>query len=233
MNSFFAVIFYALWLGIFTSINPCPLATNLAAISFISKKVNKPGYVLCTGVLYTIGRTIAYIGFGFIVVQGLLSAPGVSQWLQKYMHKMLGPIFVIVAMILLNLISFNTKGSSIGQWCQDRADKFGLAGALVLGMLFAVSFCPVSAAIFFGTLIPLSVKHSSGFVLPLMYGIGTAIPVLVFAVLISVSTNALGKAFQKVTQFEIWARRITGIIFLVIGIYFTLAYTIGLKLINK
>jgi len=230
MNIFVAAALNALWLGILTSISPCPLATNIAAISFISRKVNKPGLVFYTGLLYIIGRTITYIVLGFILVQGLLSMPVLSNWLQKYMHKLLGPILIFVAMILLDLISINTKGSNLGQWCQGRADKFGLGGALVLGILFAVCFCPVSAALFFGSLIPLSVKYSSGFVLPLMYGVGTAIPVLFFAVLISAGANALGKAFQKITQFEIWARRITGIVFLVIGVYFTVRYTIGLSI---
>ena len=126
------------------------------------------------------------------------------------------------------MISINTKGSSIGQWCQQRAGKFGLGGALLLGIVFALSFCPVSAALFFGSLVPLLIKNSSGFVLPLVYGVGTALPVLVFAILISAGANTLGKAFDKVTQFEIWARRITGFVFLCIGIYFTVRYTLGL-----
>ncbi|MFA5555201.1 MAG: aromatic aminobenezylarsenical efflux permease ArsG family transporter [Phycisphaerae bacterium] len=218
----------ALWLGILTSISPCPLATNIAAISFIGRKIDKPGYVFWTGLLYTIGRTIVYIALGIILVNSLLSMPQVSQWLQKYMYKLLGPILILVAMILLDLLRFNTKGSSIGQWAQNRAEKFGLAGALFLGIIFALSFCPVSAALFFGSLIPLSIQHSSGFILPLVYGAGTAIPVFAFGVLIALGANSLAKAFQKVTQFEAVARKITGIIFLVVGMFFTFAYTLGI-----
>jgi len=230
MNNFFIASASALWLGILTSISPCPLATNIAAISFVGRKVDKPGYVLCTGLLYTIGRTITYIVLGIILVSSMLSTmPVISHWLQKYMHKLLGPILIIVAMLLLDMLQFTTKGSNVGQWCQQRAEKFGLGGALFLGVVFALSFCPVSAALFFGSLIPLSVKHSSCIVLPLIYGIGTALPVFVFGVLIAVSAGSLAKVFQKVTQFEIWARRTTGIIFLLIGIYFTLAYTLELK----
>lgn len=230
MNNFFIASASALWLGILTSISPCPLATNIAAISFVGRKVDKPGYALCTGILYTIGRTITYIALGIILVSSMLSMPVVSHWLQKYMHKLLGPILILVAMLLLDMLQFTNKGSNLGQWCQQRAEKFGLGGALFLGLVFALSFCPVSAALFFGSLIPLSIKHSSGIVLPLIYGIGTALPVFVFGLLISFSAGAMAKAFHKVSQFEFWARRITGAVFLIIGIYFTLVYTVAVKL---
>ncbi len=230
MNNFLIASASALWLGILTSISPCPLATNIAAISFVGRKVDKPGYVLCTGILYTIGRTITYIVLGIILVSSMLSMPVVSHWLQKYMHKLLGPILIIVAMLLLDMLRFTGKGSNLGQWCQQRAEKFGLGGALFLGLVFALSFCPVSAALFFGSLIPLSVKHSSGIVLPLIYGIGTALPVFAFGILVAFSAGAMAKAFHKVSQFELWARRITGAVFLVIGIYFTLVYTVGIKI---
>ena len=217
----------ALWLGILTSISPCPMATNIAAISFISRKVEKPGYALWTGILYTLGRTITYVALGALFVSSLLSMPSVSHWLQKYMNRLLGPLLIVVGMMLLDMLRFTTRGSNIGIWCQRRTQKFGLLGALMLGTVFALSFCPISAAIFFGSLIPLSIKHSSKIMLPLIYGVGTALPVFIFGVLIALSANSLGRAFERVNQFEIWARRITGVIFLLIGIYFTLVYTIG------
>ncbi|MHC4360783.1 MAG: aromatic aminobenezylarsenical efflux permease ArsG family transporter [Planctomycetota bacterium] len=220
MNNFLIASASALWLGILTSISPCPLATNIAAISFVGRKVDKP---------YTIGRTITYIVLGIILVSSMLSMPIVSHWLQKYMHKLLGPILILVAMLLLDMLQFSTKGSNLGQWCQKRAEKFGLGGALFLGLVFALSFCPVSAALFFGSLIPLSVTHSSTVVLPLIYGIGTALPVFIFGLLVAFSAGAMAKAFHKVSQFELWARRITGAVFLVIGVYFTLVYTVGIK----
>jgi cytochrome c-type biogenesis protein len=219
----------ALWLGILTSISPCPLATNIAAISFIGRKVDSPGHVLLTGILYTAGRAVAYVVLGTLLIAGLLSMPVVSYWLQKYMNKLLGPVLIIAAMMLLGMLQFPSKGSGIGQWCQRNAEKFGLAGAFLLGAVFAVSFCPVSAALFFGSLIPLSLKHSSTILLPLIYGIGTSLPVFCFSMLIATGANSLAGVFQKVTQFEKWARRITGAVFLVIGIYFTLVYTIGIN----
>lgn len=230
MNAFLIASATALWLGVLTSISPCPLATNIAAISFVGRKVNKRRYVLCTGILYTAGRAITYVALGIVLISSLLAVPSVSNWLQKYMYKLLGPILVLVAIVLLDMLQFGTKGSNLGQWCQQRADKFGLAGALFLGVVFALSFCPVSAALFFGSLIPLSVKQSSAIVLPVIYGVGTALPVFVFGLLIAIGAGSLAKAFQKVTQFEIWARRVTGVIFLLIGVYFTVAYTLGINL---
>jgi cytochrome c-type biogenesis protein len=230
MNAFLIALVSAFWLGILTSISPCPLATNIAAISFIGRRVDKPGYVLCTGLLYTVGRTISYVALGIVLVGSLLAAPAVSNWLQKYMYKLLGPILILVAMVLLDMLSFNAKGGNIGQWCQQRAEKFRLFGALFLGVVFALSFCPVSAALFFGSLIPLSIEKSSSITLPVVYGIGTALPVFVFGLLIAVGAGSLAKAFQKVTQFELWARRATGVIFLLIGVYFTFVYTLGINL---
>jgi cytochrome c biogenesis protein CcdA len=217
----------ALWLGILTSISPCPLATNIAAISFIGRKINRPGYALCTGVLYTLGRTITYVVLGVLLVASLLSMPVISHWLQKYMNRLLGPVLIIVSMMLLDMLRFNTKGSNLGQWCQQRAEKFGLVGTLFLGMVFALSFCPVSAALFFGSLIPLSIKYSSAILLPLIYGIGTALPVFTFGVLIATGAGSLAKAFHKVSQFELWMRRATGFIFMLIGFYYCFKYTLG------
>lgn len=229
MNGLILAAGAALWFGILTSISPCPLATNIAAISFISRKVGRPAYVLSTGLLYTLGRALTYVVLAIVMVKGLSSMPVVSHWLQKYMNRLLGPILILVAMVLLDLLRFSSTGGNLAQWCHNRAAGFGLAGALLLGILFALSFCPISAALFFATLIPLSIKHSSSVFLPTVYGVGSAIPVLVFALLLATGADLMARAFQKVAQFEIWARRITGIVFLAVGIYFTFAYTLGLR----
>jgi cytochrome c biogenesis protein CcdA len=229
VNEFVLATGAALWFGILTSISPCPLATNIAAISFIGRKVGRPAYVLSTGLLYTIGRTLTYVLLAIFLVKGLSSMPLVSHWLQKYMNRLLGPMLILVAMVLLDMLSFGLSSGTFAQLCHKRAAALGLAGALLLGILFALSFCPVSAALFFATLIPLSIKHSSAVLLPTVYGVGTALPVLIFAILIATGADLMARAFQRVTQFEFWARRITGIVFLAVGIYFTLAYTLGLR----
>ena len=215
---------WALWLGVLTSISPCPLATNIAAISYIGRRVGNARQVFLTGLLYAFGRTLAYLALGALLVASVLSIPQVAMFLQKYMSKLLGPILILVAMFLLELIQVGFSGSGMSDKMQKRVDALGIWGALLLGVVFALSFCPVSAALFFGSLIPLSVKVESSVALPVIYGVGTALPVLVFAVLIALSAQSVGKAFNKLTQIEWWARRITGVIFLVVGIYYCLKF---------
>jgi cytochrome c-type biogenesis protein len=227
MDDFVVVSLSALWLGILTSISPCPLATNIAAISFVAREVNDPRRALISGVLYTIGRTIAYVGLAVILVMSLLSAPHVSHILQKYMNKILGPLLILVGMFLLNLIRFGWSGSGPGDGFQQRAGKMGMWGAGLLGIGFALSFCPISAALYFGSLLPLAVQHNSKFILPSLYGIGTALPVVVFAVIIAWSANSLGKAYASITRIERWARIGTGVVFICVGIYFTLDNIFG------
>ena len=214
----------AVWLGILTSISPCPLATNIAAISFIGRRIGSPQAALATGLLYTLGRALVYVVLGALLVSSLLSAPVVSHLLQKHMNRLLGPLLILVGMLLLGLIQFNTKGSELGAKIGKRVETWGIWGGLALGVVFALSFCPGSAALFFGSLVPLAVKHESILLLPTLYGAGTALPVLVFAVLIVVGTGAVGRAFDRITQFELWARRATGVIFVGVGVYFSLAY---------
>jgi threonine/homoserine/homoserine lactone efflux protein len=130
-------------------------------------------------------------------------------------------------MLLLELIRLGGRGSGVSEKVGKRVQGWGLWGALVLGALFALSFCPVSAALFFGSLIPLVVKSGSGLLLPSIYGVGTAAPVVVFAILLAFSAGAVGAAFNRISIFERWARRITGVLFVGIGIYLSLAHIFG------
>lgn len=227
MQEFVLGILSALWLGILTSIGPCSMATNIAAISFIDRRIGRTRMVFWTGLLYTIGRMLTYIVLGILFVTTALSVPQVSYLLQKYMNKLLGPVLIVVGMILLELISFNLSGSGVSEKMQKRIESLGIYGAGLLGIIFAMSFCPVSAALFFGSLIPLSLKCDSGFILPAVYGLGTGLPVFVFAVLIAFGAQSIGKAFNKLTRLEWWVRRITGIIFILIGFYYCLTYIFG------
>lgn len=219
---FFMAALTAVWLGILTSISPCPLATNIAAISFVSRNIENPRKVLGSGLLYILGRTLTYTGLGILLVYSLLSAPALSHILQKYMHLALGPILILVGMVLLELISFNLPGFGGNERMQSRIDSLGALGALLLGILFALSFCPVSAALFFGSLLTIAVSNESGVVLPLLYGVATGLPVAVFALLIAFGMQRLAGAFKALSGFEKWARRATGVIFICIGLYYSL-----------
>lgn len=214
----------ALWLGVLTSVSPCPLATNVAAISFIGRRLERPRWVFASGLLYTAGRVLTYAVLGVLLVSSVLSAPSAALLLQKYMNQLLGPVLILIGMFLLEIITVGSFGAGLAARLQGRAERWGVLGALLLGIVFALSFCPVSAALFFGSLLTIAVKAKSGILLPAVYGIGTGLPVLVFAVLIAAGARSLAKVFDQVAAVERWARRVTGVVFLGIGIYYTLAY---------
>ena len=214
----------ALWFGILTSVSPCPLATIITAISFVGRRTGSPVGVLLSGLLYTLGRATVYVAIAMLLVSSLLSAPTVSLTLQVWMNRLLGPILILVGMVMLGLLRLRFRGRGLSEGMQRRIERLGLLGALALGVLFALSFCPVSAALFFGSLLPLAVQHESGFLLPLLYGIGTAIPVVIFAIVLAFGARWLSGLFERVTQVEKWMRAITGIVFIGVGIYMSLLY---------
>ncbi|MFO0879774.1 MAG: aromatic aminobenezylarsenical efflux permease ArsG family transporter [Gemmataceae bacterium] len=212
----------AFWLGVLTSISPCPLATNLAAVSYVGRDATAPRRVILAGLLYTLGRVLVYVILAALLVASTLSAPGVSLWLQGHLNKFLGPLLVLVGMILLGMLSVGLPGAGISDALRDRVDRLGLWGAALLGAVFALSFCPVSAALYFGSLLPLAVRVESTLVVPAVYGLGTALPVIACAALLAMGTGWLGAAFQRLTQAEWWVRKGTGLAILVIGLYLTL-----------
>ena len=229
MDSLLLAVGSSLWLGLLTSISPCPLATNIAAISYVGKQVDKPPQVMVAGLLYTLGRTVSYVLIALLVVQSLLSMSAVAMFLQDHLNKVLGPLLVVVGLLLLDVIPWPWvgRGSSFVEKIQAKAGTMGLWGAGVLGLVFALTFCPVSAALFFGSLIPLAVSHESPVLLPSLYGVGTAVPVVVFAVILAFATNRLSKAFNVLTTVEKWMRRITAVVFILVGAYYILVYLFG------
>jgi cytochrome c biogenesis protein CcdA len=222
MDSFLFDIGLALWLGILTSITPCPLATNIAAISFIGRQLDNQKFVFLAGIVYMLGRTLAYTVLGAFLVASAQAIPAVAMFLQKYMAVIIGPLLIVVGIILLGVIKFTFKGGGVSEKTQKFVEKTGLLGAGVLGIIFALSFCPPSAAIFFGNIFSIAMRHNSRFLIPGVYGIGTALPVIVFAFLVAFATNMVGKAFNKLTVIEKWVRKITAIIFIIAGIYLCL-----------
>lgn len=226
MSEFVVAAGGAFWFGVLTAISPCLMATNVAAITFIARKVNQPKHALISGIFYAAGQALAYVLLGMLLVSSLMSVPLVSQWLQKYMLRLLGPIIIIAAMFLLELLNVRPGRGRMKQGIQKHTESGGFWAAALLGIVFGMSFCPTTAALFFGGLIPLAVEFESRILLPLMYSIGVALPVLSFGVLIAYSANRVGRVFERVERVERWARTVTGTIFLLIGIYFTLAFTI-------
>ena len=218
----------ALWLGILTSISPCPLATNIAAVSFLSKKIAHPALVFISGFAYTLGRMAAYAALGWIIISSLLGVPEVAQFLQKYMGKALGPLLIITGLFLLEIITLKLPGIALSQKHHNKLVESGAPGAFLLGFIFALAFCPVSAALFFGSLIPLALNSKAGMLLPFIYGVGTGLPVLLFAVAIALGVTSMSHWFHKITKLEYHTRRITGVIFILVGLYYSGIYILRL-----
>ena len=227
MGNFYFDIFSAFWLGILTSISPCPLATNIAAVSFISRSLGSSKKVLWSGVLYAAGRMLTYVVIAVLAVASLLSLPEVSFFLESNMHKIIGPLLIVVGIILLDVIPISFSTSLVSNSVQEKAGKLGLWGSGLLGIIFALTFCPLSAALFFGSLIPLAIDGKSAVLMPSVYGLGTALPVVAFALVMVFSVKSIGKVFDKLTQIEKWVRKLTAIVFIGAGIYLLLKNLIG------
>ena len=224
MDSVFVGFISAFWLGILTSISPCPLATNVAAISFLSKRIIHPHIVFLSGLAYTIGRMFGYALLGFIIINSLLSIPVLANFLQKYMNKIFGPILILTGLFLIDVLKLKFPSFSLSEKHQNRLAGSGVGGAFILGLIFALIFCPISAALFFGSLIPLALKSKLGTILPFIYGIGTGLPVLLFAFVIAFGVTSLSHWFNRLTRLEYYMRKITGIIFILVGLYYVGIY---------
>jgi cytochrome c biogenesis protein CcdA len=218
----------ALWLGLLTSLSPCPLATNIAAISYVGRKVNSTRLVLLAGLIYTLGRALAYIGVALVVTRSLQMIPGVSMYLQKYMNLAIGPLLVVVGVVLLGVINFSGGGGGVSSSLQARVDKMGIWGAGLLGMVFALAFCPVSAGLFFGALVPLAIRGNA-VGMSSLYGIGTAVPVIGFSLIIAFAANRLGAAFRRLTDIEKWFRKTTALVMVLVGAYLIVRHNFGIN----
>jgi cytochrome c biogenesis protein CcdA len=214
----------ALWFGILTSISPCPLATNIAAVSYLSRRIEHPKAVLASGAAYTAGRTVAYTGLGAVIIFSLAEIPAMANFFQEHMNRILGPLLVLVGLFLLNVINPGLSGFSISERSQKRLAGAGVWGSFALGFIFALSFCPISAALFFGSLIPLALGTGAGILLPVVYGIGTAIPVFLLAIALALGMKSVSEWFSRISGVEKYMRRITGVIFLAAGLYYIWTY---------
>jgi cytochrome c biogenesis protein CcdA len=227
MQSFYLDIVSAFWLGILTSISPCPLATNIAAVSFIARSLGSSGKVLWSGILYALGRMLTYVIIAVLAVASLLSLPEVSFFLETNMHKIIGPLLIAVGIILLDVLPISFSASLVSSSVQEKAGKCGLWGSGILGIIFALTFCPLSAALFFGSLIPLAIDGKSAVLMPSIYGLGTALPVVAFVFVMAFSVKSIGKVFDKLTQIEKWVRKLTAVVFICAGIYILLKNIVG------
>ncbi len=221
LDSYNLPIFSAFILGILMSISPCPLATNITAIAYISQNIKKPKYVIFSGFIYTLGRAITYTALSVLIYFGL-SSWQLSRIFQGWGDKVLGPILIILALVMLNVIKLNFKGENkLISKLKNYFSQKAYLGALFLGILFALAFCPYSGVLFFAILVPLILSSSDPISLPLFFSLGTGLPVIIFAFIIAYSLNRLGQAFKMVQKIEKVMRFIVASIFIISGLYYS------------
>lgn len=228
MSEWLASATGALWLGVLTSVSPCLLATNAAAIAFLLRRAATPKGMMLSCAAYMAGQALAFVLLAALILTSALSVPVLSHWLQKYMFRLLGPLLILSALLILRWVELPALGGRLKAWAQARAEGGGAGASLLLGTVFALSFCPTTAALFFGSLLPLAIAQGSPVGLPLIYALGVALPVVLLSMVLGAAAGRAGKVFAGVGAFDRVARNGTGAIFLVIGVYFTLVYTLEL-----
>lgn len=214
----------AFLLGLMTAISPCPLATNITAIGYISKDIESRKKVFYNGLIYTLGRAITYTGLGLIFFFGAEQFH-FSGYLQEWGEKLLGPLMIIIGLFMIgafNWVKIPGMGS-LTEKMENRTNK-GFWGVLLLGIVFALAFCPYSGVLYFGMLIPMTVTSASGLFLPLVFAIATGIPVIIFAWFIAFSVGSLGKVYNRLKTFEKWFRRVVAVLFIGVGLYFVVIF---------
>jgi cytochrome c biogenesis protein CcdA len=211
----------ALVLGLLTAISPCPMATNITAIGFIGKDIVNRNRVFYNGLIYTLGRTFSYTALAFILFLGA-DQFRVSGLFQLYGEKIIGPLLVLIGIFMLGLIKLNFPAFNRMTARFQQRSKFSYWDVFLLGVIFALAFCPYSGVLYFGMLVPMTIS-SSGLHLPVVFAIATGIPVIIFAWLIAYTLSGVGKLYKSIKAFEYWFRKVVAVIFIAIGIYYIIA----------
>ncbi|HRY98929.1 MAG TPA: aromatic aminobenezylarsenical efflux permease ArsG family transporter [Bacteroidales bacterium] len=213
-------------LGLMTAISPCPLATNITAIGYISRDLANRRRVFLNGLIYTLGRSISYVGLAAILYFSLDSID-VSGFFQTYGEKIIGPVLLLLGLVMLDIIPLRIPGfSGAGKALEERA-RDSYWAVLLMGMLFALAFCPYSGVLYFALLIPMTLGPEGGLHLPLAFALATGLPVVLFAWLMAYAVGEVGRLYKRVRAFEQWFRRAIAILFLLAGVYMVLKTWFG------
>jgi cytochrome c-type biogenesis protein len=209
----------ALALGLLTAISPCPLVTNITAIGFISKDIENRNRVFVNGLLYTLGRAITYTGIALIIFLGADQFK-FSGFFQHYGEKFIGPLLIVIGLFMLDILKINFPGISRLASGMQQKKQWRYLDALLLGLVFALAFCPYSGILYFGMLIPLTIGSAPGLYLPVVFALATGLPVILFAWVIAYAVSGIGGVYRKVKSFEVWFRRVVAVLFILTGIYY-------------
>jgi MFS family permease len=224
LNNTQAPFLYALLLGLLTAISPCQLATNIAAVAYISKDIDNKRRIFSNGLFYTLGNMIGYTTIGLILFFGA-SKFQISHLLVANGKKIMCLLLIIVGLVMLDFIKI--KIPAWGRYLEsfrNHSNGGSRLNATLLGVIFAITFCPYNAVLFFGMLIPLTIASISGLYLPVVFSIASGFPVIVIAYLLAFSISGIGNFYHKIKLFQIWLNRLVAIVFIAVGLYFVYLY---------
>ena len=209
----------AFLLGLLTAISPCPLATNITAIGFISKDLENRNRVFFNGLFYTLGRAITYTLIPLIIFLGADQFK-FSGFFQRYGEKIIGPLLLLIGIFMLDLIRINFPGLGMLSEKMEKRKSWRFIDTLLLGIVFALAFCPYSGVLYFGMLVPLTISSASGLYLPIIFAIATGIPVIIIAWVLAYTVSGIGGVYNKLKIFELWFRRVIAGVFIIVGLYY-------------
>ena len=223
-NSTFPIL-TAFVLGLMTAISPCPLATNITATAYISKNITSKKKVFLSGLLYSFGRAFSYTSIGLLLFFGA-SKFHIALFFNQNGEKFLGPLLIVLGLIMLNVIKFNfLQKSNFTERLSNKFKDKGLLGSFLIGVVFALAFCPYSGALFFGMLIPISISSANGLYLPVIFAFGTGLPVVIFTYLLAFTAGKVGLFYNRITKIEKVMRTIAGYVFVITGLYYVAIFT--------
>lgn len=214
----------ALLLGFVNAVSHCLLATNIAAICYISKDIENKKRIFLNGVFYTLGRTVTYTTLAILLTAILRRGTDIGfiqTFVSHYGDKLMGPLFLLIGIGLLFSHKINLPGLNfhLNKQIESKAQN-GYKGSFLLGLILALFFCPTSAFIFFGILIPLATASDTGVLLPILFAIATGIPVIIATWVLAFSYQQINRFYDHIQLTGQWVKKIVSFLLILIGLYF-------------
>lgn len=216
----FTDIFGVLWLGILLSVSPCPFLCNIVSVSYIAQQSPENFAALKASLLFALGRTLGYVLITSVIVTCGLKIPLLARFLTNHMEHICALLFILGGIILLNILPIPSFKLELAQEKREHLVKnLKIWSSFPLGILLALNFCPISAGLFFGSLIPIAMYKKSPLLIPSIFGIGTSILVVIIGCLLAKGLDFIGNFHEQTKKIEKPAQTVTGIILLVVGLW--------------
>jgi cytochrome c biogenesis protein CcdA len=201
MTDYHVALGSALVLGAMTTLHPCPLAVNAAAVSLLAGWSGERRSASRRIAAFVVGYCLTFATLALLLAGTSLRLPVVASALTRATAVFLGPLLVVVGMVHADVLPWPGSNRGNRRLLDRRARTLGGYG---LGAVLALSFCPATAALFFGLLLPLAVQYRAPVAFAAAYAIGAALPLVAVAGVAARGTTALG--------LDRWAHRLPWVI---------------------